>query len=146
VIAAPLLFLLLSCRGAPEPIVVLHDPLVLQEIAPLPRAIVAALAIPQITIEIEPVYTNFRIIEVSEVNGVQRYFMVRMGAERSGINVGGTGQIAEDEAFQRIIGDYRIAALYGDFFRGEIIGLTHRIGVNAFARVQTGEIVREIIN
>lgn len=122
-----------------------QDPLILQEIAPLPRVVVAALAAPAIIIEVEPVYTNFRIVEVSEVNGVQRYFMVRMGADRSGISVGGNGEIAEDEAFQRVIGNYRIAAVYGDFFRGEITSLTHRIGVNAYARIQTGEIVREII-
>jgi len=124
---------------------VVQDPLILQEIAPLPRVVVAALAAPAIIIEVEPVYTNFRIVEVSEVNGVQRYFMVRMGADRSGISVGGNGEIAEDEAFQRVIGNYRIAAVYGDFFRGEITSLTHRIGVNAYARIQTGEIVREII-
>jgi hypothetical protein len=137
-------FILLSCRGAPEPVVVLHDPLTLQEIAPLPRAVLATLAAPQVIIEVEPVYTNFRIVEVSEVNGVQRYFIVRVGANRAGISVGGNGEIAEDEAFQRVIGNYRIAAMYGDFFRAEITSLTHRIGVNAFARIQTGEIVREV--
>ena len=123
----------------------MHDPLILQEIAPLPRAVVVALAAPEIIIEREPIFANFRIIEVSEVNGVQRYFMVRMGADRAGITVGGGGEIAEDEAFQRVIGNYRIAAVYGDFFRGEITGLTHRIGANAFARIQTGEIVREVV-
>jgi len=135
------LFLFLSCGTAP----VARDPLVLQEIAPLPRAVAAALATPQIIIEIEPVYSIFRIIEVSEVNGVQRYFMVRVGPDRTGILTGGVGEIAEDDAFQRIIGNYRIAAVYGDFFRGEITGLTHRVGPMAFARIQTGEIVREIV-
>jgi hypothetical protein len=138
-----LFFLLLSCRT--PPIIVVQDLLTLQEIAPLPRVVAAALAAPAIIIEVEPVYTSFRIVEVSEVNGIQRYFMVRMGAERTGIRVGGSGEIAEDEGFQRVIGNYRIAAMYGDFFRGEITSLTHRIGVNAFARIQTGEIVREIL-
>jgi hypothetical protein len=91
------------------------------------------------------VYATFRIVEVSEVNGVQRFFLVRIGAERTGIQIGVAGEIAEDEAFQRIIGNYRISEMYSDFFRGEIVDLTHRIGANAFVRVQTGERLREIV-
>jgi len=135
-----LVLFLFSCQTPPvEPVIIIHDPLVLQEITPLPRAVVARQAVS----EFEPVYSTFRIAEVSEVNGVQRFFLVRMGADRTGIQIGTAGEIAEDEAFQRIIGNYRIIELYADFFRSEIIDLTHRIGVTAFARVQIGEKVKE---
>jgi len=128
-------FLFFSCRGQPSP----NDTLVLQEIAPIPQSVIV---VRQPVTEYEPVYSNFRIIEVSEVNGVQRFFMVRMGAERTGIQVGVTGEIGEDAAFQRVIGSFKIIELLGDFFRCEITELTHRIGTNTYARVQIGERVR----
>jgi hypothetical protein len=136
------LCLLCSCKSPPPPpaIVVVHDPLVLQEVAPLPKAVVAAR---QAVTEYEPVYATLRIIEVSEVNGVQRYFLVRMGADKTGITVGVTGDIGEDTSFQRIIGNYKIIELSGDFFRCEITELSYRIGANAHVRVQTGEKIKE---
>ena len=129
-VALAVSFLFCSCKSMPP------DALVLQEIAPIPQAVIAAR---RVATELEPVYANFRIIEVSEVNGVQRFFMVRMGAERTGIQVGVTGEVGEDAAFQRVIGSFKIIELIGDFFRCEITELTHRIGTNAYARVQTGE-------
>ncbi|MDR0312025.1 MAG: hypothetical protein LBI14_00345 [Treponema sp.] len=140
-----LLFLAFSCKSPPppppDPIIIFHDPLVLQEVAPIPRAVVAVQQAAAV-VEYEPVYSTFRIIEVSEVNGVQRYFLVRMGADRTGIAVGVTGDIGEDSAFQRIIGNYRIIELHDDFIRCEIIELTYRIGTNAYMRVQIGEVIK----
>jgi hypothetical protein len=133
--------LICSCKSPPPPpIAIVHDPLVLQEVAPLPKAVVVAR---QAVTEYEPVYATLRIIEVSEVNGVQRYFLVRMGADKTGITVGVTGDIGEDTTFQRIIGNYKIIELSGDFFRCEITELSYRIGTNAHVRVQTGEKVKE---
>jgi hypothetical protein len=135
-------YLICSCISPPPPptVVVVHDPLVLQEVAPLPRAVVAAR---QAITEYEPIYATLRIIEVSEVNGVQKYFLVRMGADKTGITVGVTGDIGEDTTFQRIIGNYKIIELSGDFFRCEITELSYRIGTNAHVRVQTGEKIKE---
>lgn len=124
-----LLFLICSCSNAPQTIV-------LQEIAPLPRAVV----VQQSVVEFEQVYTTLRIVEVSEVNGVQRYFLVRIGSERAGIQEGVVGEISEDASFQRVIGAFRIVELQGNFFRCEITELTHRIGTNAHVRVPTGEL------
>ena len=132
-VALAAFFLFCSCGSLPP------DTLVLQEIAPIPRSVIAA---QQPVTEYEPVYSNFRIIEVSEVNGVQRFFMVRLGAERTGIQVGVTGEVGEDATFQRVIGSFKIIELLGDFSRCEITELTHRIGTNAYARVQTGEKVK----
>jgi hypothetical protein len=130
--------LLNACAGEPPPPPpIIQNPLTLQEIAPLPRqAVVAAREVVQ---EFEPVYAVYRIIEVSEVNGVQRTFLVRIGNNRTGISIGVTGDIAEDEGFQKIIGNYKIAEIYGDFFRCDIEELDYRIGANAFIRIQTGE-------
>jgi hypothetical protein len=134
-------FTICSCKSPPPPpLVVVHDPLILQEVAPLPRAVVAAR---QAVTEYEPIYAALRIIEVSEVNGVQKYFLVRLGADKTGIEVGVTGDIGEDATFQRIIGNYQIIELYGDFFRCEIKELAYRIGSNAHVRVQTGEKLKE---
>jgi hypothetical protein len=134
-LAVPALFFLaLSCQGSPP-----AEPIVLQEIAPIPRAVLAA---QQAVVEYEPVYSTFRIIEVSEVNGVQRFFLARIGTDRTIVKVGVTGDIGEDAEFQRIIGNYKIIELYGDFFRCEIVELTHRIGTNTLARIQTGEVIK----
>jgi hypothetical protein len=138
-----LLFLTISCRSdpsPPEPIIVYQDPLVLQEIAPLPRAVVLA---QQVVQDYEPVYTTFRIIEVSEVNGVQKNFLTRMGADKTGIAIGGTGEMAEDASFQKIIGNYKIVGIEGDFLTCEIIELDYRITTSAYARIQTGEKLKE---
>jgi hypothetical protein len=133
----------MACKSEPppppEPIIIVQDPLILQEIAPLPRAMVIAAK----AAEFEPVYTPYRIIEVSEVNGVQKYFLVRLGSDKSGISVGVTGDIAEDAAFEKVIGNYKIIEVYGDFFRCEIVELAYRIGSNAYMRVQTGEKIKE---
>jgi hypothetical protein len=124
-----------ACSSSPP---VIQDPLVLTEITPLPRQVVAQEPTP----EYEPVYTVYRIVEVSEVSGVQRNFLVRLGADRTGITVGATGDIAEDSGFQKIIGTYRITEVYSDFFRCGIQELAYRIGSAAFIRVQTGEKIK----
>jgi len=135
-LTAALLFMFCSCKSPP----VINDPLVLQEVTPLPRPVIAAM---QAVLEYEPVYSVFRIIEVSEVNGVQRYCLVRIGADSTGIATGVTGDIGEDSSFQRIIGNFRIIELFDSFFRCEITELAYRIGANAHVRIQTGERVKE---
>jgi hypothetical protein len=140
VIVTVLLFLACSCMTPAVQAPAAQDPLVLMEIAPLPRAVVAA---QQAVTEYEPVYAVYRIIEVTEVNGVQKFFLVRFGADRAGIEVGVTGEIGEDASFQRIIGNYKIVELLGNFFSCEITELAYRIGTNAHARVVIGEKVKE---
>jgi hypothetical protein len=134
IIVSALFFLACSCK-TPQ-----AAPLVLTEVAPLPRAVVAA---KQIVTEFEPVYAVYRIVEVTEVNGVQKFFLVRFGTDKKGIEVGVLGEIGEDAAFQRIIGNYKIVELLGNFFRCEITELAYRIGSNAHVRVVIGEKVKE---
>ena len=129
-------FLLYGCSSPPPPII--QDPLVLEEIAPLPRTIVVRPAIVY-----EPVYTVLRIIEVSEVNGIQKFFLVRIGADKTNIAVNVTGDIAEDSEFTKIIGTYKIIEVYGDFFRCEVQQLDYRIGTTAYIRIQIGERVKQ---
>jgi hypothetical protein len=117
-----------------SPETVVHDPLVLEEIAPLPRTVVIHTAP-----EYEPVYSVMRIIEVSEVNGVQKFFLVRAAAGGAHIKEGVKGEIAGDEEFKKIIGSFRIIEIYGDFFRCEAQQLDYKIGTDAYIRIQTGE-------
>ena len=127
------LLLLTGCKT-----VQIIDPLVLQEIAPLPRTVVI-----KPVVEYEPVYAVMKIVEVSEENGVQKYFLVRLGADKTGVAVGITGDIAEDIEFQKIIGSYKIIEMYGNFFRGQIDSLSYKIGTTAYVRVKIGEQVKE---
>lgn len=126
-----------SCQTL-APLVIVQDPLALQEIAPLPRALVRA----EKEEEFEPIYAVFRIVEVSEVNGVQRYFLARIGNNRTGIRVGVSDSIAEDPEFKKIIGKYKIIEIFGDFFRCEIEELDYKIGDTAYLRVKTGQQVK----
>ena len=127
------LLLLTGCKT-----VQIIDPLVLQEIAPLPRTVVI-----KPVVEYEPVYAVMKIVEVSEENGVQKYFLVRLGADKTGVAVGITGDIAEDIEFQKIIGSYKIIEMYGNFCRGQIDSLSYKIGTTAYVRVKIGEQVKE---
>jgi hypothetical protein len=110
------------------------DPLVLEEITPLPRSVVVNHAP-----EYEPVYSVMRIVEVSEVNGVQKFFLVRAVSPGPHIREGVKGEIAGDEEFKKVIGSFTIVEVYGDFFRCEARQLDYKIGVNAYIRIQTGE-------
>ncbi len=127
-------FSLLSCSTV--------DPnanaLSLQEIAPLPRTVVV-----KPVIEYEPVYVVLKIVEVSEVNGVQKYFLTKFGADKTGVSVGVAGDIAEDPEFTKIIGTYKIIEVYKDFFKSQIDMLSYKIGTTAYIRVKTGEKVKE---
>ncbi|MDR1179906.1 MAG: hypothetical protein LBK44_05315 [Spirochaetales bacterium] len=113
---------------------VVFDPLVLEEISPLPRTVVVN-SVP----EYEPVYSVMRIIEVSEVNGVQKFFLVRAVSPGPHIREGATGEIGGDEEFRKIIGSFKIIEVYGDFFRCEAVQLDYKIGAGACIRIQTGE-------
>jgi hypothetical protein len=113
--------------------------LVLEEISPLPRTAVVKPEEP----EYEPVYSVMRIIEVSEVNGVQKFFLIRAGVQNSRIREGAGGEIADDEEFKKIIGDFKIVEAYGDFFRCEAQRLDYKIGENAYVRIQIGERIKQ---
>ena len=129
------LLLLAGCALFSEtPLVVVQDPLVIEEIAPLPRAVVV-----KPVLEYEPVYSLMRIIEVSEVDGVQKFFLARAGEDRTNIIAGKGGEIADDDDFKKIIGAYTIVEVYGDIFRCEVSRLDYRIGPGAHIRMQTGE-------
>jgi hypothetical protein len=119
----------------PEPIVLVREPLVLVEIKPRPREVIVA---PQAS-ALEPVYNIFKIVETTEVNGVQKYVLVRPGNDKTNIAVGTTGDISSAEAFTELIGTYKIIEVFANFFRCEIVSLNRRIGSTAFIRVRIGE-------
>jgi hypothetical protein len=133
----PVIFIaVFSCKSGPETV---HDPLVLQEIAPIPRTVRAG----PVATEYEPVYSVMRIVEISEVNGVQKYILIRAGADRTGIDLDVAGDIGDDAAFQRVIGNFKIIEIHGNFIRCEIIELAYRIGPSAYVRIKIGEQLKE---
>jgi hypothetical protein len=118
-----------------EPLVIVHDPLVPEEISPLPRAVLVRPP----AAEYEPVYSVMRIIEVAEVHGVQKFFLVRAGADKTHIVEGKEAEIADDAEFKKIIGVCTIIEIFGDFFRCEVKRLDYKIGPSAHIRIKTGE-------
>ena len=132
---AAIAVLLAGCALFPEaPLVIVQDPLVLEETAPIPRAVVV-----KPVLEYEPVYSLMRIVEVSELDGVQKFFLARAGVDKTNIAPGKGGDIADSDDFKKIIGSYTIVEVYGDIFRCEVQRLDYRIGPGAHIRMQTGE-------
>lgn len=125
-----------SCETPPPPPIII-DTLVLDELQPKPREIVV-----KKEVEYEPVFASLKIIEVSEENGVQKKIIVRIGPDRKGLAIGVKGDIAEDEAFQKVIGTYRITELFADFFTAEIEVLNYKIGSTAWIRYKIGEKIK----
>lgn len=127
---------LVACKSPPPPPIIV-DPLVLDEISPKPREVVV-----QKVLEYEPIYAVLKIVEVAEENGVQKSFLVKLGADRTALAVGVKGEIAEDEAFAKVIGAYKVKEIYGDFMKAEIETLNYKIGANAWIRYKIGEKLR----
>lgn len=130
------LFLLFSCKSPP---VVIIDPLILDDIMPLPRTAVVK------KIEIfEPIYSIHKISEVTEENGVQKYFLAKIGDDRVNIKSGVINDISDTATFEQIIGTYTIVDVYQDFFRAKIDTLTYKLGIDAHVRVKIGERLKEL--
>jgi hypothetical protein len=53
------------------------------------------------------------------------------------------GEIADDEEFKKVIGNFKIVEVYGDFFRCEAQRLDYKISENAYIRIKTGERVKQ---
>lgn len=128
------LLFLFSCKSPP----IIIDLLVLDDIMPLPRAAVIR------KVEIfEPIYSVHKISEVTEENGVQKYFLARIGDERVNVKFGMTNDISDTVTFEQIVGTYTIIDVYQDFFRAKIDTLTYKLGADAHVRIKIGERLKE---
>lgn len=113
-------------------------PVTLLEIKPLPREVVI-----EKKQEYEPVFSVMKILEISEVNGVQKYIIARLEADGAEIKPDALGEIAADTFFAEPIGTVKVLSKTGNFLRCSIETSTHKIPDNAYIRVQIGQKPKE---
>ena len=125
-------FTFYSCKSSQDVV------LTLAEIKPLPKEVVI-----EKKLEYEPIYTNLKILEVSEVNGIQKYIIAKNDTESGVLEVGMIGEIAIDNNFSEIIGTGKISSLRSGFLECEIENTTHKVPINSYIRFQIGKKAKE---
>lgn len=113
--------------------------LTLAEIKPLPKEVVV-----EVKQEFEPVYSVMKILEVSEVNGVQKFVIAKLDkVEGKEIAIEMVGEISDDISFEKVLGTFKVTSKAGGFLKGSIETLTHKIPTNSYIRVQIGQKAKE---
>ena len=123
-----LFFVFISCKTSQLTMITLT------EIKPLPKEVII-----EKKLEYEPIYTNMKILEVSEVNGVQKNIIAKIESDIDSIQVDMLGEISYDNAFSEIIGTVKVTGIRGGFLEGVIESSTHKIPVNSYLRFQIGQ-------
>jgi len=126
--------LVVSCASGK----IVEDPLALLEVTPLPKSVVI-----QKKVEYVPIYGVMRVLEVSEVNGVQKYLLAKAGDVKTGLAAGVTGDIGTDAAFGTVIGTFKIVSVTNGFVKGSIESVTQKVPPNAYIRIQNGQQEKE---
>ena len=84
-----------------------------------------------------------KILEISEVNGVQKYVIAKVEADGKDIENSAMGEIAADLSFENPLGIIKVISRTGDFLRCSIESSTHKIPNNSYIRIQIGEKEKE---
>ena len=113
-------------------------PVALLEIKPMPREVVI-----QKKLEYEPIFSVMKILEISEINGVQKYIIAKLEADSGEIKVDSMGEIAADNSFGNVLGTVKVLSMGGGFLRGAIETSTHKIPAGSYIRVQIGQTAKE---
>lgn len=113
-------------------------PVALLEVIPLPREVMI-----EEDSEYEPVFSVMKILEISEVNGVQKYVIAKVEADGKDIENSAMGEIAADLSFENPLGIIKVISRTGDFLRCSIESSTHKIPNNSYIRIQIGEKEKE---
>ena len=131
IVLALLPILCLSCKTVGS--------ITMLEIKPLPKEVVIAAPV-----EYEPIYAVLNIREVAEENGVQKYLYAKLDGDIPEIVSGVMGEISAEATFSEVIGTFKVISKESGFVRGSIESLTHKIPLNSFIRIQTGQTAKEV--
>ena len=110
----------------------------LLEIKPLPKEVVI-----QKKVEYEPIFSLMKILEISEVNGIQKYIITKLDADSDEINIDVLGEIAATNSFDEVLGTIKVISKAGGFLKCSIENSTHKIPANSYIRIQIGQKARE---
>lgn len=113
-------------------------PVTLLEIKPLPREVVI-----QKKLEYEPIFSIMKVLEISEVNGVQKYIIAKLDTDVEEIKIESMGEIAGNNSFDEILGTIKVISKTGGFLKCSIETSTHKIPINSYIRIQIGQKARE---
>ena len=110
----------------------------LLEIKPLPKEVVI-----QKKVEYEPILSIMKILEISEVNGIQKNIITKLDADSDEINIEAMGEIAATNSFDEVLGTVKVVSKTGEFLKCSIENSTHKIPANSYIRIQIGQKTRE---
>ena len=110
----------------------------LLEIKPLPKEVVI-----QKKVEYEPIFSIMKILEISEVNGIQKDIITKLDADSDEINIEAMGEIAATNSFDEVLGTVKVVSKTGGFLKCSIENSTHKIPANSYIRIQIGQKARE---
>ena len=129
-----LVFVLVSCATkVVEDNVVEEEPEIIEfvyelvEIEPLPeKKKVEVVIIPK-----EYEYISSGVAEVEEIDGVQKFFYIKLGYSRAGIQQHMEGKIFNDLDQKEQIGTFKLVEVFKDFSKAQIIELNFKLNSDA---------------
>ena len=90
-----------------------------------------------------PIFSIMKILEISEVNGIQKYIITKLDADSDEINIDVLGEIAATNSFDEVLGTIKVISKAGGFLKCSIENSTHKIPANSYIRIQIGQKARE---
>lgn len=119
-----------SCKSAPE--IVEEEPEVIaiayeiEELEPLPEKIVKVVVKPK-----EYDYIVSSVAEVEEIDGVQKYFYIKLGYSKEGITRNMEGKIFNDMEQKEQIGTFKLVEVFKSFSKAQITELNFKLSNSA---------------
>lgn len=125
-----LIFVLVSCatkavdeQVADEELEVIEFVYELVEIEPLPeKKKVEVIIVPK-----EYEYISSGVAEVEEIDGVQKFFYIKLGYSRAGIKQQMEGKIFNDLDQKEQIGTFKLVEVFKDFSKAQILELNFKL-------------------
>lgn len=129
-IGVMLILFLYSCQSEPEVVVeeeeVIEFVYELEELEPLPEKKVKVVEAPKVYDKIVA-----SVAEVEEIDGVQKYFYIKLGYSKEGIVRNLNGKIFNDMDQKEQIGTFKLVEVFKSFSKAQITELNFKLNSSA---------------
>lgn len=130
IIVLLLILLMFSCVSEPEiaeeEVEIIEFTYELEEMEPLPEKIVKVVEVPK-----EYEYIVSSVAEVEEIDGVQKYFYIKLGYSKQGIVRNLNGKIFNDMDQKEQIGTFKLVEVFKSFSKAQITELNFKLNSSA---------------
>lgn len=120
--------LLFSCASAPEEEII-EFAFELEELEALPEKKKVVVVVVEEEVEYEYIVTS--VAEVEEVDGVQKYFYIKLGYSREGLVRDLHGKIYNDVERKEQIGTFKLIEVFMSFSKAKILELNFKLNSEA---------------